>query len=116
MGVRQYAGRLISIESHRTTLGLTAVFNLVDAVLTLIWILTGHAIEANPLMASALDFGPVIFMLTKITVVSLGLTILWIRRKRVWVRYAALAIFGMYSYVMMIHASFILDTILDAFR
>ena len=116
MGVRQYVGQLISIESHRTTLGLTIVFNLIDAVLTLVWILTGHAIEANPLMAFALDLGPIIFMLTKITVVSLGLTILWIRRKRIWVRYAALAIFGIYSYVMMIHLFFILDTILDAFR
>ena len=109
MNIKQQADQMVSIDSHRVTLILTVIFNLLDAGFTLIWVLAGHAIEANPLMASALDFGPIAFMLAKITVVNLGLTILWIRRRRVWVRFAALGIFGLYSYVMMIHLFFILE-------
>ena len=115
MDIKQQADKLVSIESHRVTLILTVILNLLDAGLTLTWVLAGYAIEANPLMASALDFGPIPFMLAKITVVNLGLTILWIRRRRTWVRFAALGIFGMYSYVMMIHSFFIFDVILGRF-
>ena len=112
MNIKQQISELVSIESHRMTLILTVIFNLFDAVLTLVWVLDGHAVEANPLMASALEFGPITFMLAKITIVSLGLMILWIRRKRTWVRFAALGIFGMYTYVMMMHTFFIFDVIL----
>ena len=115
MNIGQQSGQLISIESHRVTLIFTIVFNLIDAILTLYWVMDGHAIEANPVMASALEIGPVAFMFCKIAVVSLGLTILWIRRRRAWVRFAALAIFGLYAYVMMIHTFFIFDVILGRF-
>ncbi len=115
MDIKKQVEQLVSIKSHRITLILTVIFNLFDAGFTLIWVLAGHAVEANPLMASALDFGPVPFMIAKIAVVNLGLTILWIRRRRTWVRFAALGVFGVYSYVIMIHLFFILDTILGRF-
>jgi hypothetical protein len=112
MNIEQQDDQLISIESHRITLILTVIFNLFDAGLTLTWVLAGHAIEANPLMASALDLGPIAFMFAKIAVVNLGLTMLWLQKKKIWVRYAALGILGLYSYVMMIHSFFIADLIL----
>jgi len=115
MNIEKHSNQLISRESHRTTLILTVIFNFIDATLTLGWVLAGYAVEANPLMASALDLGPTAFMFAKIAVVNLGLTMLWLQRKKTWVRAAALAILGLYSYVMMIHAFFILDIILGRF-
>ena len=115
MNIEQQSDQLISIESHKVTLIFIIVFNLIDAILTLYWVIDGQAVEANPLMASALEIGPIAFMFCKIAVVSLGLTILWIRRRRAWVRLAALIILGLYSYVMMIHTFFIFDVILGHF-
>ncbi len=67
------------------------VINLLDAALTLIWTLSGLAIEANPLMDAELAAGPVRFMVTKLALVSLGLLLLWRLRR---VPLARVAIMG----------------------
>ena len=64
--------RLLSV-----LLGLTVVFNLLDASFTLFAVRSGLAIETNPLMSELLQQDPLLFMLVKIAVVSLGVSMLW---------------------------------------
>lgn len=63
-------------------LGLTLVLNLIDAVLTLLFVRAGLAAEANPLMQELLERGPFAFVLGKLLIVSLGATLLWRCRQR----------------------------------
>jgi len=58
------------------------VLNLLDAIFTMVFVAEGRASEANPLMAQVLNNSPVLFVLTKTALVSLGLTLLWRLRSR----------------------------------
>jgi len=58
------------------------ILNLVDALFTLGFIELGAATEANPLMALLLASGPVTFMIGKLTLVSMGVLLLWRYRAR----------------------------------
>jgi len=60
----------------------TLILNVVDAFLTLIWVMSGQATEANPLMAVLIEQNPVLFVVVKFTLVFLGSTLLWRYRKR----------------------------------
>jgi hypothetical protein len=64
------------------------VLNVIDGILTIVWILTGGAIESNPLMNYLIQLHPVLFIITKMTVVSLGILFLWHFRQK------ALAVIG----------------------
>lgn len=57
------------------------VLNLLDAVLTLVWVNLGVAEEANVLLARVLDRSAVAFMLVKMGLVSAGLAMLWSHRQ-----------------------------------
>jgi len=58
------------------------ILNLFDAVFTMLHVTSGNATEANPLMAGVLANSPVLFVATKIGLVSLGLLLLWRLRYR----------------------------------
>jgi hypothetical protein len=58
------------------------ILNLVDGIFTLLWIQSGLADEGNPLMDQALSGGPVGFMIIKLSLVSLGVGLLWRLRHR----------------------------------
>jgi hypothetical protein len=58
------------------------ILNLVDAIFTLMWITAGVANEGNPIMDQALSGGPVGFMVVKLSLVSLGVALLWRLRHR----------------------------------
>lgn len=53
------------------------VLNLADALFTLVYVKLGHATESNPLMDRVLVHGPVLFMVAKLGLVSLGVALLW---------------------------------------
>lgn len=79
------------------------VLNLADALFTLIYIHAGMAAEANPLMETALGGGAVSFMMVKLTLVSLGVLLLFRLRRR---RSASMALVGTavaYSSVVLYH-------------
>lgn len=65
---------------HLTALVL--VLNLLDAIFTMIHVASGKATEANPLMAGVLANSTVLFVATKLALVSLGLSLLWRLRAR----------------------------------
>lgn len=66
-------------------LAATLVLNLLDAGFTLFAVRAGLAVEANPLMQELLSRGAISFMLGKVVMVSLGITVLWRLR---WLRMA----------------------------
>jgi len=84
-------------------LGATLIFNLVDLVLTLLVVICGVAVEANPLMANLLEAGPLPFALTKVAVVSIGVLLLWKERSRPIAIAGSIVVFGVYSSLMVYH-------------
>src|SRR4051812_18205498 len=81
----------------------TLVFNLLDAILTLCVVLSGNASEANPLMAHALDRGPLLFTASKLVLVSVGILVLWRERARRLAVIGGVSVFMVYLLVMVYH-------------
>jgi len=67
------------------------VMNLIDAAFTIGWTSAGLATEANPLLDHVLARSPVLFMVAKLALVSLGIFLLFRLRKR------RLAIAGLFA-------------------
>ncbi len=82
---------------------VTLLLNLCDAILTLIWLESGLAEEANPLMQQLLEAGPVFFVLGKTALVSLGSFILWKRRRRVLSVIGIFVAFLVYYFILLYH-------------
>ena len=79
------------------------LLNLLDAVLTLVWVHAGIAEEANLLLAHVLEKSSVGFVLVKMSLVSLGLILLWQQRSRLLARAGfAVALFA-YSALFVYH-------------
>lgn len=77
------------------------VLNLFDAVFTLWWVGTGHATEANIFLSDLVD-RPLLFIVVKLSLVSLGSIFLWRMRTR---PLAVVAIFGSFFvyYLVLLH-------------
>ncbi|MGB0678970.1 MAG: DUF5658 family protein, partial [Polyangiales bacterium] len=84
-------------------LAATLVFNFLDTVLTIALVSLDLAVEANPLMASLLDFSPVCFALTKIALVSSGVMILWRFREQALAAVGTAVVFSVYGGLMLYH-------------
>ena len=82
------------------------VLNLIDAVLTLVWIQTGLATEANPVMAELVHNSPVAFILAKIALVSLGSGLLWRLRTRPLAVVGIFAVFLAYYFLILYHLDY----------
>ena len=80
----------ISEKVVAISLRLLFLFNLLDAFLTVIWVNSGIATEANPIMAAAMNYGMSFFVLTKISVVFFAISILWSTRKHALSRASSL--------------------------
>ncbi|MEJ7600327.1 MAG: DUF5658 family protein [Kofleriaceae bacterium] len=81
------------------------ILNLLDAIFTLCYTHSGVASESNPMMQVALAAHPVLFVLAKISLVSLGVLLLWRMRH---VRAAAFGLIGTtaaYSLLLLYHLS-----------
>lgn len=100
----------MSIQEHRwhtACLKSLLVLNLFDAVCTFIWVTMGYAKEANPLMDYIISTHPPAFILYKVTIVSLGVLLLWRLRDQLFCRIATIPALAVYAAVGIIHASFI---------
>ena len=76
---------------------VTLVLNLIDAALTLYAVRAELAVEANPLMDELLAHGPIIFMIGKLAMVSLGVLLLWRLRRSTLATIGIIAAFVAYS-------------------
>ena len=56
---------------------LLFVLNLVDAILTIVWVRTGVATESNQLMAGLLDIGNAPFLIVKVAIGTVAAIVLY---------------------------------------
>ena len=95
----------IGTEKHFSWLkGVVAallVLNLLDGALTIYWIWTGMATEANPFMAALINRSPVLFICGKLSLVFLGSYLLWIRRGHPMSVVALFGVFIIYYLVLI---------------
>ncbi|UJR84425.1 DUF5658 family protein [Sandaracinus amylolyticus] len=80
------------------------VMNVADAILTLVWIETGLALEANPLVELALRGGPVSFMAAKLAMVS-GAALVLIRLRARFTQRARRLVGAGLSAALVLYAS-----------
>ncbi len=110
LGTRRLPDRssrgLLSIPSFEGGLRILLMLNLFDALATLFWVEAGLATEANPVMAQALNLGPGLFILSKITLVSLAVGLLWRHRDRSFARISAVPLGVLYAGVAGSHVGF----------
>jgi hypothetical protein len=81
------------------------ILNLLDAIFTIVYTRTGVANEANPLMDSVLHASPVLFMIAKLGLVSLGVLLLWRLRHHRAARFGLAATSAAYLLLLGHHLS-----------
>ena len=79
------------------------VLNLLDAVLTLIWVQLGVATEANLLLHGVLERSAVLFMVVKLALVSLGIVLLWRQRAHPLAVFGIALVFCAYAVLLAYH-------------
>ena len=79
------------------------VMNLLDAIFTLFWVRAGLAREANVLMRDLVNEHAVLFVVAKLSLVSLGSLILWRRRAHAGAVVGIFMIFLVYYFVLLYH-------------
>jgi Domain of unknown function (DUF5658) len=82
---------------------LLFALNLLDAVLTLVWVRTGIATEGNRLMAALLDIGNMPFLVVKIAIGTIAAIVLLRWGSRPVARYGLAVALAMYISLMGIH-------------
>jgi hypothetical protein len=82
------------------------VLNLIDAVLTLLWVNAGLAEEANSLMRTLVNHHPVLFTVVKISLVSAGSWFLWTRRQRPAAVVGIFVAFIAYYWILVYHLAY----------
>jgi len=108
MKARQILTTLTDTTRFERVLRILLVLNVFDAVLTLIWVETGIATEANPLMAGALEGSPLGFMVIKMTLVALCVGLIWRLRDRLAARAAMIPAALLYAFVAGGHVGYAL--------
>ena len=79
------------------------VLNAIDAVLTLIWVWRGKAVEANPIMADLVHNNPLLFVIVKMALVALGTFFLWRLRRHRFAVVSLFAVFLVYYWILLYH-------------
>jgi len=79
------------------------VLNLIDGVLTLIWVDYFQAQEANVMMRDLIQSSGLLFMIVKLTLVSLGTLFLWRRRSNPLAVISLFLAFFSYYLVLLFH-------------
>ena len=88
------------------------VLNLLDGIFTLVWVQYFGAQELNLMMRDLAHGSPVLFMLAKLTLVSLGTLFLWRQRHNpVAVIGIVVAFFGYYA-VLLLHLQYLSKVLL----
>ncbi len=82
------------------------VLNLVDAVLTLFWVHSGYATEANTLMDELVNEHAVIFVAVKLLLVGMGSWVLWNRRRAPVSVVGIFLAFMTYYWILLYHLSY----------
>lgn len=104
---REPLPRWIGTAQHFEWLGWIVksifVMNVLDAFMTLIWVYSGRAVEANTFIADLVHNFPQTFVLVKLLVVAFGSFLLWRLRKRPSAVIAIFAAFLAYYFLVVYH-------------
>ena len=98
--------RLGTAEHYRWLRGVIIsilVLNILDAVFTMVWIETGVATEANPLLRTLVNEYPLGFVLVKTALVSAGCYLLWKFRSRATSIVGVFIAFLVYYFLLLYH-------------
>jgi hypothetical protein len=79
------------------------VLNVVDAVLTVLWVTDRKATEGNPLLFDLPQVHPVLFVLVKTALVSGGTYLLWRHRDRPLAVVSIFVAFLAYYFLLALH-------------
>ena len=82
------------------------VLNLLDALFTLVWVRWGYAREANDLIADLANQNALLFVIVKLSLVSLGSWLLWNRRHHAAAVIAIFISFVAYYLILLVHLSY----------
>ena len=82
------------------------ILNLIDAILTLFWVRSGLAQEANVLLQTIVNEHPILFVLVKTSLVSMGSWLLWQRRRHPLAVIGLFVIFIVYYGLLLHHLRF----------
>jgi hypothetical protein len=82
------------------------VLNLLDGVFTLIWVEYFGAEELNILLSDLVQSNPLLFMLVKLTLVSLGTLFLWRNRSNALAVISIFVAFFSYYLVLLFHLQY----------
>ncbi len=79
------------------------VLNVIDAILTLVWVRAGLAIEANTLIDELVDENALAFVSVKVGLVALGSWVLWRRRQHPFAVVGIFVVFLAYYGILLYH-------------
>lgn len=82
------------------------VLNLIDGVFTLIWVEYFGAVERNVMLVDLVQTSALLFMLTKLTLVSLGTLFLWRNRNNPLAVICLFVAFFSYYLVLLLHLQY----------
>ena len=82
------------------------VMNLVDAVLTMVWVRAGLAREANPLLDDLVSGNALLFVIVKLALVGLGSWLLWRCRSSPMAVVGIFVAFVVYYAILVEHVSY----------
>ena len=82
---------------------LLLFLNIIDAMATLYWIENELATETNPLMHAWIQLSPDLFVAVKVTLATMGASLLWVFRKHKLAYWGGMALLSLYSGIILIH-------------
>jgi fatty acid desaturase len=88
---------------YKTLIKALVLLNLYDAIFTSIWVISGLATEANPLMSLLIEQNVLLFIATKLTLVNLGIWIVWQNIGNLFARLSVFLSFAIYFFVCVFH-------------
>lgn len=108
--IKQPSGLAIGTSEHFRWLYAIAkwvlVLNLLDGVFTLIWVQYFGAAERNFMLSDLVETNALLFMLVKLTLVSLGTLFLWRYRSNALAVISMFLAFFSYYLVLLVHLEY----------
>jgi len=104
-----HANRIGTPEQFRWLHGIVKavlVLNLVDAILTLLWVHLGLAVEANTLIDELVNENALLFVAVKLALVGMGSWLLWKRRHSPAAVIGIFLVFLAYYWILVYHLSY----------
>lgn len=94
----------VKIEKYSFFLCLIFLLSILDAIFTMVWIKTGLAVEANPLLGTLLEHGDAAFIMTKVFLTGCGCVFLgWTRAKSSFAKISIVSLLALYCCLTVYH-------------